>query len=923
MPLIFAIDSDKRQSAQLASLLRSHVEADLVQSASAVEGLETLVGRVPDLILTSSLLSPRDETALANHLRDLGVAAAHVQTLTIPVLAGAAKEGKQRKTGVLASLRRQKAAPAKQSGCDPEVFAREVQLYLERAVEQREILSEALAAAVPAGAVTVAEGADAQAACEAVVEASVEPPAVVMLAPTVVALVVKSAPAVEAEPIIEPDPAPLSVLLPEPVEETRVLEPVAELIASAPATFEAADQLLVAVASEPEPVAATVFEIIAEPPVVLVAEPPAAVVVEAPAVVVEAPAVIVEAPAVIVEAPAVIVEAAWETQPEPPSAEVEAARSWSFEAPPEEPLPLDRLLQFVDVPAVEAAPLPEPEPLALAEPLPDPPAAEVLPVNGDVPTVAAIEAETPEGMEAAEFAALLAPPPTRIADAIPHPEPPAPTVDMGECDDLDALAAQFALEDDAATARAAAAKQLEPIQAVETPPVPEVALEAAAPEADAPEISPAEIVAIEAAPEEAQAEIVSVEIAPVEIAAAEATGPEAIVPVAIALEATGPVAMGSEATGPVTMGPEATGPVAMGPEATGPMLVEPELVAPEIIEPEAVEVPEPAPLVAIEAESAPAVPVAEEVVVAEETPSAVWSWLEEAATPLADVLSKAKAWRNAPAAVEVIVEPPVEPAAEPQVEAVVVHPVEAVVAQPVVVEPVVEETYDPDASASWNLVTSPLLDEREEMVAERVVPVAQHAPIESPIAADAGVFDPVSAAAWQAALSTAPEPAPQAAPEPEMAAVSVAEVTAPVEEVAVVAAAPEPEPVPVAAADPDAPLLDPEVLALLGMAAHRAGLEAMETLDTLDPLDDERPVRSSPSDAERRKKRQERGNLTRAQRRAKEERQARRARPQPRPAEDEWGIYDPAQAGAAALFDDEEWEEEADRRPSRSRAVTY
>ena len=45
MPLIFAIDSDKRQSAQLASLLRSHVDADLVQSASAVEGLDILQGR--------------------------------------------------------------------------------------------------------------------------------------------------------------------------------------------------------------------------------------------------------------------------------------------------------------------------------------------------------------------------------------------------------------------------------------------------------------------------------------------------------------------------------------------------------------------------------------------------------------------------------------------------------------------------------------------------------------------------------------------------------------------------------------------------------------------------------------------------------------------------------------------------------------
>ena len=95
---------------------------------------QRLRDRVPDLILTSSLLSPRDETALDKHLRKLGVAAAHVQTLTIPVMATAAAS-KKKPAGVLAKLRRGKAPSAKPSGCDPEVFASEVRGYLERAVE--------------------------------------------------------------------------------------------------------------------------------------------------------------------------------------------------------------------------------------------------------------------------------------------------------------------------------------------------------------------------------------------------------------------------------------------------------------------------------------------------------------------------------------------------------------------------------------------------------------------------------------------------------------------------------------------------------------------------------------------------------------------------------------------------------------------
>ena len=41
---------------------------------------------MPDLILTSPLLSPFDEGVLAEYLREIGPAGAHVQTLRIPVL---------------------------------------------------------------------------------------------------------------------------------------------------------------------------------------------------------------------------------------------------------------------------------------------------------------------------------------------------------------------------------------------------------------------------------------------------------------------------------------------------------------------------------------------------------------------------------------------------------------------------------------------------------------------------------------------------------------------------------------------------------------------------------------------------------------------------------------------------------------------
>jgi hypothetical protein len=114
----------------------------------------------------------------------------------------------------------------------------------------------------------------------------------------------------------------------------------------------------------------------------------------------------------------------------------------------------------------------------------------------------------------------------------------------------------------------------------------------------------------------------------------------------------------------------------------------------------------------------------------------------------------------------------------------------------------------------------------------------------------------------------------------------------------------------------DVPMLDAEVLAMLGMAVHRAGLEALETLDAPDP----EPPRAAGTDRPgRRRSRQDR--QSRSQRR--DTRNGRKARPkEDRPAQDEWGIFDPAQCGPEALFDDEEWTDDDDR-PSRSRATTY
>jgi hypothetical protein len=269
--------------------------------------------------------------------------------------------------------------------------------------------------------------------------------------------------------------------------------------------------------------------------------------------------------------------------------------------------------------------------------------------------------------------------------------------------------------------------------------------------------------------------------------------------------------------------------------------------------------------------------------------SPAWSWMEsEASTPLADILAAVAktSKRIEPAAEESVVEKPVA------------HPVaipEAPAAE-VIAAPAVPEVFNPDAAASWNAATAfgaaPAEEDEPVTIEEVAASPAPTVVSGSPVVNDAfEVHDPVRAAAWRMAMAghVADVPGPTALVMP-----------------ATVAVDPEPDTSP--AVDEwggqMGPVLGEEFLALIGNAARQASLDAFDALDqtsTSEPPSDqrERPrVRSAargnrpaPSRKERRKK--------------------------PRPAQDEWGMFDPAQAGADALFDEDAWDDEPDgRRPS-------
>ena len=104
--------------------------------------LGAIGNRVPDLVLVPALLAPQDDATLATALRVIA-SAAHVQMLTIPMLAPARAPGQP--LGVLARFRRRRADPLPPDGCDPDVFGDQIAAYLAEAAAERAITESDLA----------------------------------------------------------------------------------------------------------------------------------------------------------------------------------------------------------------------------------------------------------------------------------------------------------------------------------------------------------------------------------------------------------------------------------------------------------------------------------------------------------------------------------------------------------------------------------------------------------------------------------------------------------------------------------------------------------------------------------------------------------------------------------------------------------
>src|SRR3954452_13971036 len=140
MAIVLAIEPDRRQAAHLAAIVRHQVHAELLIADTTEGALDAIGNRIPDLVLVPALLSPQDDAALAAVLRVIA-AAAHVRTLTIPVLATETNSDEPR-AGLLSRWRRGRDVSQTPDGCDPAVFADQVTAYLAEAAAERAVRQE-------------------------------------------------------------------------------------------------------------------------------------------------------------------------------------------------------------------------------------------------------------------------------------------------------------------------------------------------------------------------------------------------------------------------------------------------------------------------------------------------------------------------------------------------------------------------------------------------------------------------------------------------------------------------------------------------------------------------------------------------------------------------------------------------------------
>jgi hypothetical protein len=221
---VLVVQPDETQADVLRSIFAKRVGAELIMVDSAAEALGEIGAHIPDLIMLSPMLSPRDEDALIAHLRSLE-GASHLHTITIPQFRTAAAKAPEKKGGL---FRKKSKAPAP-TGCEPMAFAEEVVARLKEASDIRH---------------------------------RPQPPRAPMSAEAPAVTASAAAPATISEAqAFDTTPFQSRYVVPEPEPTSQYIEPVEEPAASTPYAF---DAMVPEPVPEPEPEPAPIARLMEE-----------------------------------------------------------------------------------------------------------------------------------------------------------------------------------------------------------------------------------------------------------------------------------------------------------------------------------------------------------------------------------------------------------------------------------------------------------------------------------------------------------------------------------------------------------------------------------------------------------------------------------------------------------------------------------
>jgi hypothetical protein len=137
MPLILAIESDRRQTSKLAIVARNQLHAELLVVDTVDQALDKLDLCDPDLILTSPLLPARDQVALAERLRALATDGFRVQTITMPPLGMAGQRARVPQRGAPSRTAGPRGRTTQNDSMDPVVFGMQISTHLDRIAAER------------------------------------------------------------------------------------------------------------------------------------------------------------------------------------------------------------------------------------------------------------------------------------------------------------------------------------------------------------------------------------------------------------------------------------------------------------------------------------------------------------------------------------------------------------------------------------------------------------------------------------------------------------------------------------------------------------------------------------------------------------------------------------------------------------------